>query len=348
MLCTIVLPLSACSSLRLKAKDGTVVYARTMDFPHDLHSEIIFYPRNIEFHGTLPGNKAGYCWKNKYGIIGINGFNVDVVADGMNEKGLVCGIFYFDKYAEYEALTEENASNSIAQWELATFLLGTCATVQEVRDILPSIRVVFSYLETLSGMPLHYVVHDAQGKSLVVEYVKGKLTMYDNSFGVFTNSPSFDWHLLNISNYLHLFTLPTASVALNDIQLFSPGQGSNLVGLPGDFMSPSRFLRLIVFSQLSPQSANVEECIGQIINIMDSVNVPRGPVVSVADGTKRYDYTQWRTVHDLTHRRMYYRTYGNHNYYFIDLNKLSFDSGKKKKIIMKEPVIYIDNTRKFQ
>jgi Penicillin V acylase and related amidases len=275
-----------CSGLRLKAKDGSIVYARTMDFPDDLKSDIISIPRNTSFTGTLPGNKKGLHWKNKYGIIGANGSGVDIILDGMNEKGLACGLFYFSNYAEYQQLSDQYAKESIAQWELVTFLLSTCATIDDVRKIITTIRVVPSYIEGQEKvMPAHYVVHDAQGNSLVIEYIKGKLVLYDNPFGVITNSPSFDWHMTNINNYLHLFTPQTKTLSLNGVELFAPGEGNSFAGLPGDFTPPSRFIRLIVLTQTALQVATADECINEAINIMNNVVVPRGTIVG-HEGTK--------------------------------------------------------------
>ena len=53
-------------------------------------------------------------------------------------------------------------------------------------------------------LQLHYAVHDAQGRSAVIEYVGGHLHIYDNPLGVVTNSPSFDWHQTNLRNFIHL------------------------------------------------------------------------------------------------------------------------------------------------
>jgi choloylglycine hydrolase len=341
-------PLGACSSIRLKTKDGNVIYARTIDFTLNTSSEMVMFPRNTEFKAMLPEGKVGLQWKNKYGFVGINGLGVDHVADGINEKGLVVGLFYFPNYAEYEKLTDLNAKNSIAQWELGSYLLGACSTVEEVRKILPTIHVVYSYKENSPEFPTHYVVHDTQGNSLVIEHVKGKLTTHDNSFGVLTNSPTFDWQIKNINNYLHLFTAPTKTLSLNGMTLHSPGEGSNLVGLPGDFTPTSRFIRLVVLTQTATQPSTIEDGINQAINIINNVDVPYGTVKCITNNKPTYDYTQWMAVYDLTNRRIYYRTYENHNYRYIDLKKLSFKEGKKKRLSVNEKPQYIDNTDKLQ
>jgi choloylglycine hydrolase len=340
-------PLGACSSIRLKAKDGSIIYARTMDFTLNTSSEIITFPRNTEFKTTLPEGESGLQWKNKYGFVGINVLGVDHAADGINEKGLVFGAFYFPNYAEYEKLTHSNAKNSIVQWELGTYLLGMCSTVEEVRKILPTINVVYSRIEPRPDALFHYIVHDTLGNSLVIEYVKGKLTTYDNPVGVFTNTPTFDWHLKNINNYMHVFTPPIKTLSLNNITLHALGEGNNLIGLPGDFTSPSRFIRLVALTQTAQQPANAEEGICQAINIMNNVVLPYGTIKSILNNKQIYDYTQWVTVYDLANKKMYYRTYDNHNYRYIDLNKLSFENNKKR-LPMREKPQYIDNTDKLK
>jgi choloylglycine hydrolase len=337
-----------CSSLRLKAKDGSIVYARTMDFPQETEAEIIAVPRNVSFVGTLPGNKKGLNWKNKYGILGVNGLHVDHITDGINEKGLVCGLFYFPHYAEFQPLNAQNTQQSIAFWELGTFLLSTCATVQDVRKIITTISVVETPFENQRSLSAHYIVHDTQGNSLVIEYIKGKLTLYDNPYGVITNSPSFDWHMTNINNYLHLFTPQTKKLTIAGIELASPGEGSNFIGLPGDFTPPSRFVRLTVLSQTSVALPTAAECINQAINIMNNVTVPRGPVTIDDAGKKKYDYTQWMTVYDVTNKRLYYRTYDNPNFRYIDGNKVSFEGKTVKRIPMAEPAHYVDYSGKFR
>jgi choloylglycine hydrolase len=79
------------------------------------------------------------------------------------------------------------------------------ATLDEVKHALPEIlvaNVIFAAWK--SDVPLHYIIYDTKGKSLVIEYVKGKLNIYDNPIGVLTNSPGFEWHLTNLRNYINI------------------------------------------------------------------------------------------------------------------------------------------------
>lgn len=341
--------LSGCSGIRLITQDAGVIYARTMEFPIDFKSAIIAIPRNTEFIGTLPDKKAGLHWKNKYGILGANGFGIDHILDGMNEKGLAVGLYYFSRHAEYQPLSEKNAKRSLAPWELGTYLLSTCANIQEVRTALEKVYVIPTYQETMRTVPpLHYVLHDASGKSLVIEYIKGTLTLYDNPLGVMTNSPSFDWHMTNVRNYVHLFTPQAKMISLHGVELYPTGQGSNFWGLPGDFTPPSRFIRLVTLSQTAHAAATALDGINLAINIINNITIPRGTVVEEKEDKHHFEYTQWVTVCDLTNTRLYYRTYDNHFYRFIDAKKVSFTGKKITRIAMAEPACYADYTDKLQ
>ena len=60
-----------------------------------MKSNIIVVPRGKEYVGTASGDAPGLRWKTKYGIVGTNAFDMPVTVDGLNEKGLHVGLFYF-------------------------------------------------------------------------------------------------------------------------------------------------------------------------------------------------------------------------------------------------------------
>jgi len=62
----------ACTGIRLKAGDGTVVFARTLEFGVDLESEVIVVPRGFARTGTTPDGRNGLKWSAKYASVGAN------------------------------------------------------------------------------------------------------------------------------------------------------------------------------------------------------------------------------------------------------------------------------------
>ena len=81
----------ACTGITIKPKDGSIIFARTLEFAMDLKSNVLIVPRGKEFVGTAPGDEPGLRWKTKYGVVGANAFDLPVVVDGLNEKGLSVG-----------------------------------------------------------------------------------------------------------------------------------------------------------------------------------------------------------------------------------------------------------------
>lgn len=124
--------------------------------------------------------------------------------------------------------------------------------------------------------PCHYVLHDAAGNCAVIEYVDGKRSIHDNPLGVFTNAPTFDWHITNLRNYANLSVTNVPPVELVGVRLSGFGQGNGLFGLPGDFTPPSRFVRAVAFSQSSVATKTAVDAILQAFHILNQFDIPKG------------------------------------------------------------------------
>src|SRR5438874_6965582 len=131
----------ACTGIRLIAEDGTVIHARTMEFAIDIHSDVIMVPRGYARTGTTPDGKEGLKWKAKYASVGANGVGLPVLFDGLNEKGLAAGTFYFPTSAGYMPYTAADAGKTIAQWEVGSWILENFASVDEVKANIGNIVV---------------------------------------------------------------------------------------------------------------------------------------------------------------------------------------------------------------
>ena len=338
MVCQLVLTVpaaNACTGIRIKPKDGSVIFARTLEFADDLHSNIIIIPRNKEFVGAAPKNQAGLRWTTKYATVGTNAFGMEVVLDALNEKGLAVGLFYFPDYAQYQEVGPDDLAKTLAPWELGTFLLGTCSSVQEVVEAVERVRVAAVVQRDMGFVPpCHYIVNDAQGHCAVLEYVGGKLHVHDNPLGVFTNAPTFDWHLTNLRNYVNLSASNVLPITMDGVKFPGFGQGSGMLGLPGDFTPPSRFIRAVAFSQSALPVEAARDGVLQAFHILNQFDIPKGAARGVEQGRAVADYTLWTGASDLANLRYYYRTYDDSRIRVVDLKEMDLDASEIKTIRM--------------
>ncbi len=134
----------ACTGIRIKPKDGSVIYARTLEFAADLKSDLIVIPRGLSYVGSAPEGQLGLHWHMKYATVGANGFAMPQIVDGLNEAGLAVGLFYFPSYATYQTVEPDQVDRALAPWELGTYLLGTCADVGQAVAAAKKVRVARS------------------------------------------------------------------------------------------------------------------------------------------------------------------------------------------------------------
>jgi choloylglycine hydrolase len=320
---------SACTSIRLTAADGTVVYGRTMEFAVALDSDVILVPRGMARTGTTPDGKPGKTWTAKYASLGANGLGMPLIIDGLNEKGLAIGLLYFPGFAKYQPYRAGDSGKTIAPWELGSYMLDSFASVDEIKEHVRDVVVPDVVDADWKFVPpVHYVVHDASGKSIVLEYVDGKLTISDDPLGVMTNSPTFDWHMTNLRNYVNLSYTNASPLKLGPVTLDGVGQGTGMLGLPGDFTPPSRFVRAAAFSQGEFQAQTGEEAVLRALKILNAFDIPKGVSRERArdeHGNIRADFTMWTSASDLNAKRYYFRTYDNSQIRMVDLTKQKLD-----------------------
>jgi len=186
----------ACTGIIIKTQDGVTIAARTMEFGFDVRSKLLVIPKgtNLTFLSSV-NDKEGLNIKAKYGFAGMNAVEKNIVLDGVNEAGLYLGCFYFSGFAQYEKLTKKNQSKAVSSEELGNFVLGSFANIEEMLKGLKNITVVGSFIEDIQGeAPFHYAVTDATGRSVVLEYTKDGLHIYENTVKTICNNPTYDWH----------------------------------------------------------------------------------------------------------------------------------------------------------
>ncbi len=324
----------ACTSIVIKTVDGAPIYGRTMEWgAFDLQTDLVMVPRQLSFVSELGGGRKGMAWKNQYGFVAMNAVKKPFVTDGMNETGLTLGVLYFPGFAKYQDFKADEASRTLNNVDLSAYILGRFRTVREIREALPNLRVVYSDdIAKAFGAPapLHLVVTDSTGASIVIEYVDGKLHIYDNAVGVMTNAPAYDWHILNLRNYPHLGAFgakPDRNI--NGVSLAPFGAGSGMLGLPGDVTPPSRFVRAVAFTATLVPIETTEQGVNEASRILNNFDIPRGLVREGENPQKFHlNFTQWSTIGDIKNRRYYWWTEFNRRMRVVDLKNLDF-TGKE-------------------
>lgn len=335
-------PANACTGIRLMARNDSPVYGRSMEWgTFDLNSRVAIIPRGYSFTGLTPDGLNGKKWNAKYGVAGLDMLEKDLLADGMNEKGLAAGLFYHPGYAKYMEYEKDKAGNTITAVDVVSYILAQFATVEEVKVGMQNVRVV-AVVEEALGIPVfaHWMVTDVSGKSIVIEYLDGRLRIFDNPLGVITNAPSYDWHVTNLKNYLNLsaVALPTKHIETMD---FSPiGAGSGMIGLPGDFTPPSRFVRAVAWTQTARPIPDSSEAVYELFRILDNFNLPLGSAEGSdsdhVDLKGMRSSTIWTTAWDLSERTLYFHTQHNRRVRKVDLNRIDFSGEKIRHIRMDE------------
>ncbi len=318
----------ACTGITLKAKDGAVVYGRTMEWgSFDLNSRLVVIPRGFKFTSHTPDGKPGLSWDAKYGVVGLDGVEKDIVVDGMNEKRLTVGLFYHPGFADYPKYDPAKASESMAPTDVGQYLLTTCETVEQARQAMQRVRVASVVEEALGfAPPVHFMVTEPSGKAIVIEFLNGEMKIFDAPLGVITNSPSYDWHEINLRNYVNLSPVAIPNKKLADLDFKPLGGGSGMIGLPGDFTPPSRFVRAVAFSKSARPTNTGDETIYELFRILDNFNVPLGAAEGSGDEKTKgmRSSTLWTTAYDTKNRVMYYHTQHNRRVREVDFAKIDF------------------------
>ncbi len=342
-----------CTHFRLIAKDGSVVIGRSMEFGPNLETDIYTVNRKTAFSSKTPDGKQGLSWKAKYGYLALDGFHLFPVS-GMNEEGLSFDLLYFPGLAQYEPYDSHQAANSMPYYHIADYLLGNFSTVDEIKQVLPKLNVYAQPLQYAGQsvvFPVHYIVTDKKGNSIAIEYEGGKLNIYDDATGIFTNSPNYPWQNTNLNNYVSLTPHSPAPIVKDGISYSATGQGGGALGLPGDYSPPSRFIRTAFLVSTAMRMDNAEKTVNLAEHILNNVDIPygaiRGPKGSAVPGSM--DFTQWIVMKDLTHHVLYFRSYSDLTVQKVEMSRLKFEPGapKLRMVLVDDESHIIDATGRF-
>lgn len=319
-----------CTAITYHTKDH--YFGRNLDLEYSYEEQVVITPRNYVFEFR----KAGIM-KNHYAMIGMAYVQNDypLYYEATNEKGLSAAGLNFPENAYYGDIMPEK--DNVAPFELIPWILGQCATLAEVKVLLEYIQIAdIAFSSALLPSPLHWIIADKEA-ALTVEAVRDGLKIYENAIGVLTNNPTFDYHMMNLNNYMHLSNQTPVNRFAKDVPLKEYSRGMGALGLPGDLSSASRFVRM-AFNKLNSvveagvggagvcntdAKTNVDmsdefenASVGQFFHLLDSVAMTNG-ALQMPDGL--YEKTIYSCCCNADRGIYYYITYENRQICAVDM-----------------------------
>lgn len=365
-----------CTVIKVSNEEKNIhIVARSMEFEVDTKSEIAFFPRDTnEITSEAPAKCEGVKWVTRYAYIGITAFGLGI-SDGINEKGLSAELLWFPEN-EYPPLDSKKKDNYLKADYLMNWILGQFDNVNDVVKHLQNVNV-WDKERMVPGtnefflLPAHWSVHDAKGNSIVIEFFDrnkdascpnilnkrtpgAKLHIFENNVKVMTNGPSFDWQVTNLKNYVNLNPVNLPTQELKNVKVTGTGQGTGLLGIPGDYTPPSRFIRvaeLLNFSDAVTDSKAAHDSTLRVLNlaehIMNNVDIIKGTIIekeviekkNKAEEINLKETTQWVVFKDLCNKILYYRTYESMTLRKIDMKKFDVNKHYPSLELQKDPAI---------
>lgn len=287
-------------------------------------------------------------WTSQYGYIGFTPKDSrwsppgikssEHVFEGLNERGLSCAILYLagSQCEPQDPLHPEGnvPVEALCKWSLEKF-----ESVMGVKQAMANV----SFPCLSDSLHVHYVVQDAQGQSLVIEFTPEGRRLYDDpndgktGFGIMTNEPPFDWQLENVRHFEWKRTLARSSAAM-----------------PGNFYPDERFLRIHLVKtglERASQPATYREAVADAVSVLNTVTVPLGsiPGTDTEPADEMGDHTQWGIVRDHRRPKIYVRSETNPSFRLIDLEKLDFNPGADAMTLeIEQDPWFLDVTDRFQ
>ena len=301
-----------CTNISITADNGDVFWGRTMDFTFDpfkpsADSKMTSYPANYELEGLYQS------WSTKYAFMGINVNDSLFFNDGINSAGIVGDAQYLEE-ASWDTVDnlKKRGLKPIIGEEVVAYVLSNFGSIAEIKEAFQKMgqeKTTYPDWEAAdtgipTPIPMHYTFSDSTGKSVILEPVSnGAFKIYDG-IGVMTNSPEYPWHLDNLRNYLQLTNHNLGHNQITDqLDIKQIESGSGLIGLPGDYTAPSRFVRSTYLSKfLAPFHS--DQGITQLYNVFKALMIPRG-IEHLSAEIDNCDYTGYWAGYDVTKRSLY-------------------------------------------
>lgn len=302
-----------CTGLRFTSTDGKMYFGRNLDWGQPFGEDIAITPKGYPAkYSYLPDAAAKHAMIGTAVVLD----NYPLYFDCGNDAGLACGGLNFPGYAQYEPEPVSGKTN-VAAFEVPFWICANFETVDQVEEAIKDLAIVSKSPGGGYGVSLlHWMVADAE-RSIVLEYMPDGLHVYHDDVDTLTNQPTFPWHMENLRNYMNCESRYVPSVTWDKRQLTPYGGGANMRGIPGDYYSPSRMVKVAYLNANYPAKSTEPENVARMFHTLGNVSMVEG-ASQMENGD--FEYTLYTSCFSAATMRYYFATYEDATQRFASLD----------------------------
>ena len=309
-----------CTSIRFS--DGSHLYlARNLDWTVGYGEQVVVTPTGYETRSPF-----GAVPTIRHAVIGMGIVEEDtpLYFDCGNDAGLAVAGLNFPGYASYATAPADGATN-VAAYEFPLWVASQFASVDEVEAALGDVVIVAKPInDKYPSSLLHWIIGDSE-RAIVVEHTAAGLQVFDDDVDVLANQPGFGWHHENLRNYLNTSPDFPEETTLGRAHLSPFGSGSHMRGIPGDYYSPSRFVRAAYVNDHYPQQDSEEANVSRAFHTLQQVAMVDG---CAAMGSGEFEKTIYTGLFSSRTATYYWNTYEDPAVRSVALADHETDGGK--------------------
>ncbi len=279
-----------CSSFSWETRDGCHLLGRTYDQLGDLRANrVIGVPPGCPCPAGLKGDSPSRPGRYGYTGMAVLGLGEPILVDGVNTAGLMGALLHYPGYAFY-GKDAAPAQTPVHPGRLLAWLLSSCAGVEEAAEAMSSLALQDD-LSQGSPLAAHYILSGRSGETIVIEPDQEGLRIHRKTIGVLANSPDYPWHCTNLRTYVGVTNRPKPprTIAGLEIREFGERLGGGF-GLPGDFSSPSRFVRTAFAKECAVPGEGELDGVSRMFRAFAPVEIPEG-MAETGPGSGEYAQT---------------------------------------------------------
>jgi choloylglycine hydrolase len=291
-----------CTGIRFSDGQDNLYLARNLDWTSGYGEQVVITPT-----GYAPRSPFGAVPSIQHATIGMGIVEEDtpLYFDAGNDAGLAVAGLNFPGYAAYATAPVEGDVN-VAAYEFPLWVCSQFASVDEVEAALQHVTIVDKPInDKYPSSLLHWIIADAE-RAIVVEHTSEGMQVFDDDVDVLTNQPGFAWHHENLRNYLNTSPEFPPETELGRAHLTPFGSGSHMRGIPGDYYSPSRFVRAAYVNAHYPTKSSEEENVSRAFHTLQQVAMVDG---CAAMGSGEFEITIYTGLFSSRTTTYYWNTY---------------------------------------